>query len=663
MVKNQYLCTMRQKMETIEILSAKLRNAEADRDRFKEQADRNFRDKEEYRQMYEQAKSQAQLDKMESMMSQILSFITGNGNVSLAESITNPIIKAVEDKYKAMMRDMEERHKEEMRKQAEQFAIERRLYEQRISALEKHGGDDDNAAGGVDMSMTDGKFYATKEEALAALERERNKNANLVEDRYAQTTECNRYCGRPSIDADSADNRGEDVKEDVFDETAVVSAINRAAKMMQADSRRQRPRSTQPLESSEDPMRREDVWLEPDDVPEGAKYMGNEDVVKYIVVKSYVKAIHYHLKSYMKDNVWYKAKRKPHLIPKCNAEASLIAYVLYQHYANRMTFGMLVKELADMGYNMKESTLKNWVAMGADKLEPLMEPLQKEITSDDRLQADETHVDVESQKEEETKSHYHNEWMYNFINPIKKLCQYIYKDGDRGAYVVVDYLNGRDKVKQLFLNADGAKMYETFHEGHSNEAENVVHIPCASHMRRKFWNLRKVEPDAKYVADLFDDLFRLCRKFKDDGLSPGEIKDERLKEFSEILQKIANKLDELSVNREQFRHADLYEAVDYTRRLWPYFMIVLQRGDVSIDNNLCEQQMRPIAIYRNNSLFCGSHKGAERLANVMSLIQSCRLLKVNVYDYLCDVLNRIADFTGDLMDLLPHRWKPATVLA
>ena len=263
MVKNQYLCTMRQKMETIEILSAKLRNAEADRDRFKEQADRNFRDKEEYRQKYEQAKSQAQLDNMESMMSQILSFITGNGCVSLAESITNPIIKAVEDKYKAMMRDMEERHKEEMRKQAEQFAIERRLYEQRISALEKHGGDDDNAAGGVDMSMTDGKFYATKEEALAALERERNKNANLVEDRYAQTTECNRYCGRPSIDADSADNRGEDVKEDVFDETAVVSAINRAAKMMQADSRRQRPRSTQPLESSEDPMRREDVWLEP----------------------------------------------------------------------------------------------------------------------------------------------------------------------------------------------------------------------------------------------------------------------------------------------------------------------------------------------------------------------------------------------------------------
>ena len=158
-------------------------------------------------------------------------------------------------------------------------------------------------------------------------------------------------------------------------------------------------------------------------------------------------------------------------------------------------------------------------------------------------------------------------------------------------------------------------------------------------------------------------MFRLCRKYKEGGLSPGAIYDERLGEFSDILQKIANKLDELSVNRDQFRHSDLYDAVDYARRLWPYFIMVLQRGDVSIDNNLCEQQMRPIAIYRNNSLFCGSHKGAERLANVMSLIQSCRLHNVNVYDYLCDVLNRLIDYKGNLMDLLPHRWKPATSLA
>ena len=46
-------------METIEILSAKLRNAEADRDRYKQQSDQNFREKEEYRLTYEQTQSQA----------------------------------------------------------------------------------------------------------------------------------------------------------------------------------------------------------------------------------------------------------------------------------------------------------------------------------------------------------------------------------------------------------------------------------------------------------------------------------------------------------------------------------------------------------------------------------------------------------------------------
>ena len=163
-------------METIEILSAKLRNAEADRDRYKQQSDQNFREKEEYRLKYEQTQSQAQLDNMESMMSQILSFITGTGNASLAESITNPIIKAVEDKYKAMIRKIEEQHKEELLRKDEEHAIACRLYEQRIAALEQRNGKDDYTGGGIDVTMTDGKIYATKEEALAALEQERKKN-------------------------------------------------------------------------------------------------------------------------------------------------------------------------------------------------------------------------------------------------------------------------------------------------------------------------------------------------------------------------------------------------------------------------------------------------------------------------------------------------------
>lgn len=87
-------------METIEIISAELRNVEADCDRIKKQADADRLAMEEYKQKYEQAVSSSQLANVESMVSQMLGFVMGKGDCSLAESIPNPIIKAVEDKHK-----------------------------------------------------------------------------------------------------------------------------------------------------------------------------------------------------------------------------------------------------------------------------------------------------------------------------------------------------------------------------------------------------------------------------------------------------------------------------------------------------------------------------------------------------------------------------------
>ena len=92
----------------------------------------------------------------------------------------------------------------------------------------------------------------------------------------------------------------------------------------------------------------------------------------------------------------------------------------------------------------------------------------------DRLQTNETTVEVESLGEEEKQPHYHKVWMYNFFNPVKQLTRYRYKNGDRGANVIVDYLEGRDKSITLYMNGDGSSMKETFHPEHSNEGENVV---------------------------------------------------------------------------------------------------------------------------------------------------------------------------------------------
>ncbi len=71
--------------------------------------------------------------------------------------------------------------------------------------------------------------------------------------------------------------------------------------------------------------------------------------------------------------------------------------------------------------------------------------------------------------------------------------------------------------------------------------------------------------------------------------------------------------------------------------------------------------MRYISWSRKNSMFCGSGKGAERLALIYSLAISCRLNSINTFTYFCDVINRIAQLPprtpkSVLRELLPDMW-------
>ena len=65
--------------------------------------------------------------------------------------------------------------------------------------------------------------------------------------------------------------------------------------------------------------------------------------------------------------------------------------------------------------------------------------------------------------------------------------------------------------------------------------------------------------------------------------------------------------------------------------------------------------MRPVAIGRKNFLFCGSHEAAKRTALLYSLLVTCKLNDVNPYDWLKDVLTRIAaHLISKIAELLPH---------
>ena len=109
---------------------------------------------------------------------------------------------------------------------------------------------------------------------------------------------------------------------------------------------------------------------------------------------------------------------------------------------------------------------------------------------------------------------------------------------------------------------------------------------------------------------------------------------------------------------------ELREAITYLRNEWNAVVDIFNYGDTCLDNNMVERMNRYISLSRKNSLFFGSHKGAERGAILYTIALTCRMHKVNLFDYLTDVINRTAGWQPNTplekyRELLPDRWKKA----
>ena len=76
-------------------------------------------------------------------------------------------------------------------------------------------------------------------------------------------------------------------------------------------------------------------------------------------------------------------------------------------------------------------------------------------------------------------------------------------------------------------------------------------------------------------------------------------------------------------------------------------------------NNLCELQIRSLAVGRRNWLFAGSHAGARNAAILYSLMRTCARNGVEPDIWLSDVLRKLAAGWPDrrITELLPHRWR------
>jgi transposase len=99
----------------------------------------------------------------------------------------------------------------------------------------------------------------------------------------------------------------------------------------------------------------------------------------------------------------------------------------------------------------------------------------------------------------------------------------------------------------------------------------------------------------------------------------------------------------------------LSKACHYTLMMWKKLTRFLEYPELELSNNLAENSMRPVALGRKNWIHIGSPQAGPKVAAILSVVESCRRLKVRVRDYLAAILPGLADLPIQrLPDLTPR---------
>jgi hypothetical protein len=214
------------------------------------------------------------------------------------------------------------------------------------------------------------------------------------------------------------------------------------------------------------------------------------------------------------------------------------------------------------------------------------------------------------------------------------------------------FLAGREGYHQ----ADAATVFDRLYDG---QVANATEVGCWAHARRRFEALRDTDSRAAYPLKLVAQLYRVETLADARGLDPPERQALRHERSKRILDRLSRWIERTSESEPP--ESALARACGYVVNQHEALLCFLQDGHLPLDNNLCERQLRSVAVGRRNYLFAGSDRAADRAAILYTIIRTAALAKIDVYAYLISVLTKIAEgWKADRLDeLLPENHVPA----
>ena len=337
-----------------------------------------------------------------------------------------------------------------------------------------------------------------------------------------------------------------------------------------------------------------------------------------------------------------------HVIDKGIPTAGLLAQVLVAKYADHQPLYRQENIFGRAGLAIPRSTLAQWVGTCGVRLQPLVDALKSEVLGRRVLHGDETPVAM--LKPGHGKTHRAHLWAYapGAFEDMKA--------------VVYDFCESRagEHARAFLGEWRGSLICDDYAGYKASFSQGVTEAGCLAHARRKFFELHAANKSqiAEFALAQFARVYEIERAAQD---KPAP---QRLQMRQQHSRPVLDALHQWMVlQRQQVAgNSATAKALDYSLKRWAALTRFVDDPQLPADNNWIENQIRPIAIGRNNWLFAGSLRAGQRAAAVMSLIQSARMNGHDPYAYLKDVLTRLPTHKASRIDeLLPHRWEHADI--
>jgi transposase len=345
------------------------------------------------------------------------------------------------------------------------------------------------------------------------------------------------------------------------------------------------------------------------------------------------------------DDCMVTAPAPKHILPKIKATAEFLSFLVISKLDDRQPLYHLERQLSERhGIDCSRQSMARWLIQLMTPLRPITNLLKDYVIDYDVSSCDATTLQVlkEPGRKAETKSYV---YCVRGGPPDKSVILYDYNAIEHKQFVHSWFTGFKG-----YLHVDGDNFFELI------GGDNASIVNCNAHARRKFEPIAQANKGkgiAKEAMRFFKELYKIERDAKNNKLTAEQRYQLRLEKSKPLMEKFNAWID--SIYPTLLPQSSLGKAANYCINRRAGLMRFLEDGRLEIDNNLTEQEIKPLVIARKNFLFCDSVDGAEALCLHFGLIRTAKLHGLDPYHYYVMLLKSIpyCSSVEDYEKLLP----------